>query len=263
MGKKRTIKYLVSASRRTDMVVSQTERLIAALEGRLPSMPYLSAEKIHTLLISTKDFRPLLDISSLRNAVSKCDQVCVNLTITGFGGSVLEPRVPKMEVLLDRIKELIDFVGNPLRVTWCYSPILTWNGLSNMSIDTFQRIADVMATNGISRMMAVFFQNYKHAKITPDILDPTTKKRFVEEIDSIAGILGMKNSVCKYGRYHRSKCVDMDYFISVHPNKDASIVDHYRSFPPPKGHCRDVIWDIGWYKPPCNHGCLYCYGISS
>jgi hypothetical protein len=244
------------------MLVGQMDRLIAALEGRLPSMPTLSAEKIHTLLISTKDFRPLLDVPSLRKAAEKCDQVCVNLTITGLGGTLIEPRVPTMKVMLDRIRELVDFVGDPRRITWCYSPILSWNGISNMSVEMFSSIAEKMSLIGVSRIMAVFFQTYSHKRITPDNVDPEVKLRFAEEIDNIAGKLGFTVSVCKYGRLHRLKCVDMDYFVDVHPTKDGSIIGHYRSFPPPKGHCRDVIWDIGWYKPVCGHGCLYCYGLS-
>lgn len=244
------------------MLVSQLDRLIAALEGRLPSMPTLSAETVHTLLISTKDFRPLLDVPALRKVATKCDQVCMNLTITGFGGTLLEPRVPEVKVLVARIGELVDFVGNPARITWCYAPILSWRGFSNMSIEMFREIAEGMSSVGISRMMAVFFQAYDHARITPDEIDSKTRFHFIKEIDSITGKLGLQLSVCKHGRYHRLKCVDIDYFVDVHPSKDASIIDHYRSFPPPKGHCRDVIWDIGWYKPSCRHGCLYCYGIA-
>lgn len=245
------------------MLVGQRERLIAALEGRLPSTPTLRAEKVHTLLISTKDFRPLLDVPSLADAARKCDQVCVNLTITGFGGTQLEPRAPTARVLLERIEELVDFVGDPRRVTWCFSPILSWRHLTNMSIETFKAIAEKISGTGISRMMAVFFQPYDHAKITVDEVDQVAKMRFIEEMDTIADELGIRASVCKHGRFHRLKCVDVDYFVDVHPHKDSSIVDHYRSFPPPKGHCRDVIWDIGWYKPACRCGCLYCYGISA
>jgi len=71
------------------LIGSQLERLIAALEGRLQSTPTLSAEKIHTLLISTKNYLPLLDVPALRAAAGRCDQVCVNLTITGFGATEL------------------------------------------------------------------------------------------------------------------------------------------------------------------------------
>lgn len=108
------------------MLVSQLERLILALEGRLPSMPTLCAEKIHTLLISTKDFRPLLDVPALREAAKKCDQVCVNLTITGFGGTLLEPRVPAMELLFARIGELDDYYylhSNDSNMLYVHDPL--------------------------------------------------------------------------------------------------------------------------------------------
>jgi len=261
--KKRSVKYVVSASRRTDMLIgSQLERLIAALEGRLQSTPTLSAEKIHTLLISTKNYLPLLDVPALRAAAGRCDQVCVNLTITGFGATELEPRVPAADVLLKRLPELVDYIGNPQRVTWCFEPILSWRGLSNMSVETFRRIAKEMSGLGIQRVMALFFRDYEHSRITPNRIKPADKKRFIAEMDAIASELDLRLSVCKYGRFHRLKCVDVEYFADVHPEKDASVVEHYRSLPTPKGHCRDVIWDIGWYKPRCEHGCLYCYGLT-
>ena len=98
-----------------------------------------------------------------------------------------------------------------------------------MSVETFRRIAKEMSGLGIQRVIALFFRDYEHSRITPNRIKPADKKRFIAEMDAIASELDLRLSVCKYGRFHRLKCVDVEYFADVHPEKDASVVEHEQS----------------------------------
>lgn len=256
-------KYVVSASRRTDMLASAPERLVQALEGGLPFSRHLSPERVHTLLISTKDFRNFLDRPEVSSVCGRCDQVCFNLTITGLGGSPLEPGVPSMSLLLPRLPELAEAVGDPRRITWCFDPILEWHGLGNKSVDLFQAIAAAFAAMGARRVMAMFYFPYRNSRISPDAIPAEEKARFAGEIDQVCASLGLDLSFCHVPGMHRLRCVDLGWLAELHPHQDASVIRHYQAVKrPTANYCRDAIWDLGWYKPPCQHGCLYCYGRS-
>lgn len=257
-------KYLVSASRRTDMLACQPARLVEALAGRLPGTRYLSPERVHTLLISTKDFRNLLDLPDVRDICGNCEQICMNLTITGFGGSRLEPNVPSADVLLKRLPELVELIGDPRRINWCFDPVLQWDDLSNVSVDLFRRLAHPFAAAGIERVMAMFHYEYEHSRITPIVLDSDQRVEFASQIENVCKQLGMDLSFCHVPGFHRHRCVDVERFISLHPTNDATVREHYRrKAQSTSRHCRDMIWDIGWYLPACRMGCLYCYGQSN
>jgi len=254
-------KYVVSASRRTDMLACDPDRLLAALNGNLPTTKCLNPERIHTLVISTKDFRPLLDHTELSKVVKRCDQVCINLTITGFAGTRLEPKVPSHKLLLNRVGELVDYVGDPRRILWCFSPILSWEGFSNFSLEMFESIATPIAKEGINNSILTFYIPYGNSRISPDLINQDKRLLFAQKVDAIAQSLGMQMSICKMKNYHRLRCVDMQWYAELHPEKDGSVVGYYQKMKKPAGHCRDAIWDIGWYTPRCGHACLYCYGL--
>ena len=255
-------KYVVSASRRTDLLASNPNHLLAALNGQLSITKGLRPEKIHTLLISTKDFRPLLDNLELRSLVKRCDQVCMNLTITGLGGTRIEPNVPDHDILLDRLGELVEFVGDPRRILWCFSPILSYQEFSNFSMDIFAPIATSFAKEGISKAVLTFHIPYESSAILPDQIDREEQVMFAQQVDTLTQSLKMQMSICKMKNYHRLRCVDMKTYSELHPDKDDSVVEYYQKMKKPRGHCRDAIWDIGWYMPRCKHACLYCYGLA-
>ncbi len=262
MADKARRKYVVSASRRTDMLACDPDRLLAALTGQLPTTRGLEPERVHTLLLSTKDFSPLLDHQGLSDVAKRCDQVCINLTITGFGGTELEPKVPNHSLLLNRLGELVEYVGDPRRILWCYAPILSYEGMSNFSIEMFESIATPISKKGITRAILTFYIPYGNSRIVPNKISSDKMFLFAQEVDAIATSLGMQMSICKMKNYHRLRCVDMKWYSELHPKRDDSIVAHYQKLKKPAGHCRDAIWDIGWYTPRCSHACLYCYGLA-
>lgn len=256
-------KYVISASRRTDMVACQPDHLAALLRGESKQTKRLRPELIHTLLVSTKDYRPLLDNTSLRQLATKCDQVCLNLTVTGFGGTILEPQVPPAEVLLSRLRELANFVGDARRITWCFDPVFRWKQYSNISEEMFHSIASHFAEAGIKRVMAMFYHPYGNARINPEIPPMADRREFAERVDNMCVDMGLELSFCHVPGLHKMKCVDLQWYCTLHPAQDRSILEHYLNVKKcDASYCRDAIWDIGWYLPPCKHGCLYCYAVA-
>jgi hypothetical protein len=252
---------MVSASRRTDMLAFQPDRLLAAITGELPFTKVLNPDKIHTLLISTKDFRNILDHRTLKNTCSQCDQVCFNLTITGLGETIIEPNVPNPSVLFERLPELIKFAGDPNRITWCFDPILIWSSISNMDLKLFIRLAQEFATVGVKRVMAMFFYPYRNAKINPSDVPMFEKQNFARQVNEVCVSLDMELSFCHVPGFHRQRCVDLSWFATLHPSQDKTPISHYKKIKcVDSSYCRDAIWDVGWYLPKCLHGCVYCYG---
>ena len=252
-------KYIVSASRRTDMVACQPEKMAAALNGELKQFNFLKPERIHTLIVSTKDFRNLLDSRRLRDACTRCDQVCVNLTVTGLGGTRLEPNVPSLDVLLPRLPELVAFVKNPLRINWCFDPIIRWENCSNMNPEVFSLLATKFASAGITRVIAMFYRSYEKSHIKPDVFTEAEKKSFTDKMTQICAKNGMDLSVCWRPGLHRIRCIDHDWLASLHPEKERDVLRHYKRVNCGGSPCRDGAFDIGWYRPKCGLGCLYCY----
>lgn len=256
-------KYVISASRRTDLVACQPDRLASILSGESKLGKRLRPEHVHTLLISTKDFRPLLDNPVLRQLASRCDQVCINLTITGFGGTELEPRVPTAESLLARLPELAHLVKDARRITWCYDPVFTWEGHTNIDETFFTSTASHFANLGCKRVMAMFYFPYRNAWIAPELPPMTERKNYARRVTDISRNLGMDLSFCHVPGFHTMKCVDLEWYCFLHPQQDKSVIDHYRRIKKTDAnYCRDAVWDVGWYLPPCRHGCLYCYAIA-
>lgn len=252
-------RYMVSASRRNDCVANDPDQLARMLEGNSRITAPLKEGIVHTLLVSTKDPRNLLRHQALRKVVSKCEQICVNLTVTGFGGTTLEPMVPHWKELIQCLDELTEFLADPKRLVWCYDPILEWQGLSNVDIDLFSAIAEPFGKVGIERAFAMFYQPYKNSRLGIQSR-PDNAHEFAQKMLVVCRDLSIDLSVCHMPGLHRHKCVDASWYAALHHDDDTELATHYQKQKKPHAsHCRDPIWDIGWYLPRCSHRCLYCY----
>lgn len=253
-------KVIISASRRTDMLACQPDRLVAALRGALPSTRRLTPSRVHTLLISTKDHRNLLDRTDVREVCLDTDQVCVNLTVTGLGATLIEPNVPPPADVVRRVPELIEAVGDARRILWCFDPVLTAWGLSNRSANEFERIAEPLARAGVTRVLAAWYHPYQNGLLDAVKVGREERQAFADRLDGLAEKHGMLLSFCRMKGLHRLRCIDVEWLCAIHPEQDTSPISRYsrRVRPTPK-HCRDAAWDIGWYLPSCPHRCAYCY----
>jgi hypothetical protein len=77
-------KKIVSASRRVDLVAFYPDYMAEKIEE-------IGTENVHTLIIWTKNPSNMLFHSQLNRLLERLDQIYVLLTVTGLGGTPLEP----------------------------------------------------------------------------------------------------------------------------------------------------------------------------
>src|SRR5512138_2978599 len=102
---------VLSASRRTDLVGCHPEMLIERLREHPP-------DRVHTVVLWTKNPRNLAAHERLREALSQYGQIFIHLTITGMGGGVFEPQIPPWEETAGLLGNVIEAAKSPERVCW-------------------------------------------------------------------------------------------------------------------------------------------------
>ncbi len=148
---------VLSASRRTELVGHFPDLLAERVEAADPT-------RLHTVVLWSKDPRHLLSHPRLRAALSRVGQVFLHWTITGLGGTFLEPGVPAAAVQLDLLDAIIAFLGDPRRLHWRYDPLLSVTRgserLSNMDLAHFRALAEPFAGAGVATVHTSFVTPY-------------------------------------------------------------------------------------------------------
>lgn len=262
---------VVSASRRTELVGLKPSWLVNALQ----KFPARFKKDIHSVVLWTKDPRNIYEDDALKAQLSKYN-LLVQCTITGLGGTRIEPTVPEPEVLLQRLPDLLEFLGDKRRLRWRFDPIVTLEKDSSLwsSVDYFANLAQEMAKLGIDNCYFSFCQiyprkftnrNLKQAGIifiTPSLRE---QKDLVEKMKAIAKPLGMTLYSCTQPQLEGisgiipASCIDAELLTKLHPQKLPAILrqDPTMARLRPGCFCTESI-DIGAYLP-CGHGCVYCY----
>lgn len=258
---------VVSASRRTELVGLRPGWLVNALQ-RFP-------REIHSLVLWTKDPRNIYQNSALRNEVSK-HNLLVQFTLTGLGGTRIEPTVPDPAVLLGEMPRLVDFLKDPRRIRWRFDPIVTLeqeNGGNWSSASQFESIAKEMAKFGIDNCYFSFLQMYpKFARrklgeagirlVVPSVDEQAS---VVDQMKLVSDSAGVALYSCAQPLLESvpgitpAKCIDNDLLTELHPAKIpvSSARDATQSKYRPSCYCTESV-DIGSYLA-CGHGCAYCY----
>src|SRR5574340_775148 len=109
---------ILSASRRTELVAHFPDLLAQRLEEAGP-------DRVHSVVVWTKDPSNLLTHARLRAALARVGQVFVQWTVTGLGGTFLEPHVPAPSAQLALLDDIVSYVGDPRRIHWRYDPLLS------------------------------------------------------------------------------------------------------------------------------------------
>jgi hypothetical protein len=254
-----SLPVVLSASRRTDLVGCYPEYLIEKLKAYPP-------EKVHTIVIWTKNPSNLIYHQNLRDILATYSQIYIHLTITGLGGTPLEPRIPSWQDVAALLPQVAKLVGRPERISWRFDPIIiaehTDEVIANFQL--FTLIAQHIAQHGITVCRTSWASPYK--KVTRRMqqkgfaLKPVAaeeQKIQAHEMEKIAEQCGMQMHYCSMEGFERSSCIDGEALSRLHP--DGLLCSVKRS----KGQrtlcgCTESI-DIGWYTLKCGHGCLYCY----
>ncbi len=253
------MKRVISASRRVDMVAGFADQLLDLLREKWPP------NDTHTLVLWTKNPENLFAHQALRDW---CRQypLYVHFTITGMGGSVLEPAVPPMSEALKLLGPLVEYVGNPQRVRIRFDPIVHLRlpgGEEICNLGKFGEIAKEARSHAITCFSISWMAAYR--KVISRLSKhgifeiPIRQARWREELDwlseTAAGHSITLHGCCVSGM-PVSRCIDGELLTLLHPEGIPCSTRKAKGQRATCG-CTESV-DIGWYNP-CPHGCLYCY----
>lgn len=257
-----TLRYkkVISASRRIDMVGNAPDQFVEILNQKCPP------ESIHTLVVWTKNAKNLFGYKPLLETVKRYDQLFFHYTVTGMGETMLEPRVPSPEKGMSFLSRLLDLAGDPRRVRFRFDPIVHVklpNGLVYCNLYWFEKLAPQIKTLGITDISISWMSEYrkvlsrlKRAGMTAIKVTPELWQREYETVMEIADKYNFTMHGCCVPGMPRSRCIDGELLMSLHPNKEACSTRKAKGQRTECG-CTES-WDIGWYHY-CYHGCRYCY----
>jgi hypothetical protein len=277
---------VISASRRTDLVASFPEWLALALRARRAVLigprgrtveVDLSPDVAHTVVLWSKDFSNLLrNQYGLKDLLAAYDQVYLHFTITGLGGTAVEPGAPPTGQTLAQLPGLAAFARDPRRVSVRFDPIVFWRDGAEVrsNLREFPGIAAAAAGIGIKDIRMSFAQWYGKAKRRAaarrfPFVDPPdeAKREQAAALAAIASARGLVLHACSQPVLAGvpgivpSACIDGALLESLHPGHEPASRRKDRS-QRPDCLCTESK-DIGSYTQACPHGCVYCYANPS
>lgn len=251
------MKVVVSLSRRTEPYF-YAERLASSLNSRYPP------ERVHTVVVWTKFPQAVLE--RMRRVLQAYSQVYVHLTITGLGGTPVEPRVPPPEQTLAQIPALIDFLGDPRRLRVRPDPLLLFQrGRETFSnIETAAGLIREAAALGVQTFSTSFVELYPKVKRRLEqrgwSAAPFTaakRQQIWNQLAGVAASCGATLHACCIPDQPPSRCIDGYLLAALHPQGEPCRLDKAQGQRTRCGCTHSV--DLGWYNMGCPSGCLYCY----
>jgi hypothetical protein len=199
-------------------------------------------------------------------------QIYLHFTVTGLGGTSIEPGVPPYREALDQLPRLVETVGDPRRISVRFDPVLYWpeKGTVRSNLPVFPEVADAAARCGLRDMRMSFAQWYGKAKRRaavrgfPFVDPPEEEKRArAAEMAATAAAKGLVLSACcqpglaGVPGLRLSACIDGALLESLHPDREPVSRSKDRG---QRAACLCTeSKDIGSYTQACPHGCVYCY----
>ncbi len=269
---------MISASRRTDIIAWYSAWFVKAIRKGEVTVPHpftrklytvsLRPEDVHTIVLWSKDFRPLIENRyGVRDALSIYDQLYFHFTVTGLGATPLEPGVPPWQEAIRQLPRLVEIAGHPLRVTLRFDPLIFWEEVGEIrsNLPFAEPIFAAAAEAGITSVRFSFASLYGKVRrrrwkwVDPS---PEQKLEIASRLVELGRAFGLTLYSCasplllKAGALP-SSCIDGKLLTALHP----------RRLPAPtekdKGQRREcgctLSVDIGAYTMKCPSGCVYCY----
>ena len=254
---------IISASRRTDLPGYHADECAARL-SRL-------RKPVHSVFFWTRYPRRLIEPGPLGELVrGGIENPLVHLTITGLGGSELEPNVPTTAQTMGALDPLIEALGaEPRRVLWRFDPVL----LERMTLELFVELGQQLSARGVRRCIISFpalisLKGSLAAQYRLGGLDRHGRQRNAElalRLADAAARLGLDLFACCQpklikdtgGAIKAACCIDAELAAQLHPRQLP--LDLPRD-PSQRRHCLCArSHDIGKYTDRCGSGCVYCY----
>jgi DNA repair photolyase len=228
---------------------------------------------VHTVVLWSKDFSNLLrNECGLKDLLAAYDQVYLHFTVTGLGGTAVEPGAPPTDRALAQLPRLVAFAGDSRRVSVRFDPVVFWNDGNTIktNLGKFPGIAAAAAAVGVKDVRMSFAQWYGKAtrraagRRCPFVDPPQEAKR--EHAAALAGIAAARGLVlhaCSQPALAGvpgivpSSCIDAALLESLHPHRELASRRKDRS-QRPDCLCTESK-DVGSYTQACPHGCVYCY----
>lgn len=277
------MKPVISASRRTDLVAFYPDWLSACLKQRRARFFHhgkrsevrvdLRPEEVHTLVLWSKNFQPLLDNRhELREVTADYAQVYFHFTITGLGGTFIEKLAPAPAAALGQLPSLLEIAGRPERISVRFDPIVFWreSGELRTNLEFFSLLAREISRLSITTVRFSFAQWYRKAvararKTGFDFYEPgrEEKEKAVRRLAEAASEHGLQLWCCSQEDLARlpgvkaSACIDGALLARLHPEGEPASVE---KDPTQRRDCfcTESV-DIGSYTQSCPAACLYCY----
>jgi hypothetical protein len=254
---------VISASRRVDLLTFYPEYMIERLEK-------IGPQNIHTLVMWTKNPKNMLAHSGLRKILEEIGQVYVLLTVTGLGGTALEPCAPTRDEAFAQLPPVIEFIGAPERLAVRYDPLIdviyrNESRISNIDTGLFEDVLHRAHGLGIKRVIVSYVTVYQKVEKR---LGQNGFRIMEHPIQEIADFikeqliprtekLGMELSTCVRPGLTAGGCIDGETLMRLHPVQEPCSAAKDKS-QRDACNCTKSI-DIGqWFA--CYHNCLYCYG---
>jgi hypothetical protein len=248
---------VLTVSRRTDLVRWYPEGLIKALAERYPPA------RVHSIVLITK-FPAAILSDELCGVLRGYDQVVAQITITGWGGTEIEPRVPPADRAVAALPAVLDLVGGPARLRLRIDPLLRLaDGRDNL--EAVHRVLAAGAALGIKDFITSVVTPYpkvtrrlRQRGLDLDTWSAEERAQALKRLSETAAALGVSLAGCCVPELPRAACIDGRRLQETHPQGLPCRLDH------PAGQreqcgCTHTV-DLGWYgSHPCGSGCLYCY----
>jgi hypothetical protein len=253
---------ILSASRRTDLPGYHAEA--CALRLRRLRKP------VHSVFFWTRYPKALIHGALGEVVRHGIESAFVHLTVTGLGGSRLEPRVPATRAVLAQLDGLIEALGGEAeRVLWRFDPIVA----EAMTPASFAELAQVFGGHGVRTCIISFpsqlslkgpldaqYQRFGIRRSTR-----AEKRELGLRLADIASRHGLELHACCQpqlladcgGAVRPAACISAELAVRLHPRR---LPLELPKDPRQRRHCRCVVsQDIGKYEERCGSGCAYCY----
>lgn len=270
----------ISASRRTDILAFYSAwfagRLAAGyadyqVRGRVFRASLLARDVTHITFWTRWPAPAYRLIEALR---ARGWPLLFNVTITGLGGTDLEPHVPSSEKAVEAVRRLSDLGVPPAAIQWRFDPIVLSRWIrADERRRTFAELARQLR-GWVDRVAVSFVEPYPR-QVLPDLrrweqesgdgmVWPTSDEQaaLAGELRSMATSLGLPFTVCcspllrKMLGCPASGCNDFAWALRAYPElRDCSPLPR-KPTRPDCACCQER--DIGRYDT-CLFGCRYCY----